>query len=188
MTQDDISKYIKRITYICHIFYGSGVFSQANPQKLSSTLQHGPSARPEFHPCNRRSPTTRRWLGGKISSFSSFLSRCHLWKYAEITGYCQEYTWHIMFTCLNLWYFWADVPLMLQASFNMGPFPSREPSELTLKPLVLVAMASSRGTPVQKGRRLVKLPRMQLDEWNESKEYVREWFEMVNFFCNLLKS
>ena len=75
---------------------------------------------------------------------------------------------------------------MLQASFNMGPFPSGEPSELTLKPLVLVAMASSRGTPVQKGRRSVKLPRMQLDEWNESdesKEYVREWFEMVNFFA-----
>lgn len=42
------------------------------------------------------------------------------------------------------------------------------------------------GTPVQKGRRLVKLPRMQLNEWNESdesKEYVREWFEMVNFFA-----
>lgn len=65
----------------------------------------------------------------------------------------------------------------------MGQFPSREPSELTLKPLVLVAMASSRGTPVQKGRRLVKLPRMQLDAWNESKEYVWEWFEMLNFFA-----
>ena len=139
-------------------------------------------------PVQPMEPHNAPMVRGKISSFSSFLSRCHLWKYAEITGYCQEYTWHIMFTCLNLWYFWADVPLMLQASFNMGPFPSREPSELTLKPLVLVAMASSRGTPVQKGRRLVKLPRMQLDEWNESKEYVREWFEMVNFFCNLLKS
>ncbi len=171
-----MSWYFKLIDQMCHIFYGSGVFSQANPQKLSSALQHGPSARPDSTRATMEPHNAPR-LRGTISSFSSFLSRCHLWKYAELTGFCQEHTW---FTYLNVWYFWKMFPTKASSINWMGQLPSLPcASKLTLKPLVLVAMASDRELKGWSNCRCNWMNRMDMGWQND----LRWWT-----FCKFAKS